>query len=226
MIIKQADFVKSAVYEKDYPEHLEKLEFAFVGRSNVGKSSLINSITTRRKLAKTSKTPGRTQLINYFLINHDFYIVDLPGYGFAKVPKAMKKEWGDTMNRYLASHRGKFVFVLLDIRRVPSEEDMDMLKWLDHYKVPFKIIFTKMDKVSANEKFKCMKDIRKKIEFRNDDVLFHSSLTNNGKEDVLTFIENMLLEDYVELVFPEDEEETLEIDEFEESFPNENQGGK
>lgn len=198
MEVKIAEFVKSAVYEGDYPEHLGKLEFAFVGRSNVGKSSLINSITNRRKLAKTSKTPGRTQLINYFKVNSEFYIVDLPGYGFAKVPKAMKKEWGDTMNRYLASHRGKFVFVLLDIRRVPSEEDMEMLQWLDHYDVPYGIIFTKMDKVSGNERAKCLKDIRKKIDFRNEDVLFHSSLTNKGKEDVLSFIEDMLQEEYHE----------------------------
>ena len=198
MEVKNAEFVKSAVYEQDYPEHLGKLEFAFVGRSNVGKSSLINSITNRRKLAKTSKTPGRTQLINYFKVNSEFYIVDLPGYGFAKVPKAMKKEWGDTMNRYLASHRGKFVFVLLDIRRIPSEEDMEMLKWLDHYDVPFGIIFTKMDKVSGNERAKCLKDIRKKVDFRNEDVLFHSSLTNKGRDDVLQFIEEMLEEDYHE----------------------------
>lgn len=192
MQIKQSQFVKSAVYEKDYPEHKGKLEFAFVGRSNVGKSSLINSITGRKKLAKTSKTPGRTQLINYFLVNNDFYVVDLPGYGFAKVPKAMKKEWGDTMNRYLASSRDKLVFVLLDIRRVPSEDDLEMLTWLDHFDVPFKIIFTKMDKVSGNEKFKCLKEIRKKIEFDADDVLFHSSLNDLGKDSILSFMEETL----------------------------------
>ena len=102
--------MKSAVYEKDYPEQLDKMEFAFVGRSNVGKSSLINSLTSRLKLARTSKTPGRTQLINYFLINDEFYIVDLPGYGFAKVPKEMKKQWGQTMERYIASKRKKISF--------------------------------------------------------------------------------------------------------------------
>ena len=139
MIIKQAEFVKSAVYEKDYPEELSNIEFAFVGRSNVGKSSLINSITRRGKLARISKTPGRTQLINYFIINNEFFLVDLPGYGFAKVPKAMKAEWGQTMERYLASKRKKLVFVLLDIRRVPTAEDMDMLHWLDHFDIPFKI---------------------------------------------------------------------------------------
>lgn len=192
MNVKQADFVKSAVYEKDYPEQLNNMEFAFVGRSNVGKSSLINSITGRKKLAKTSKTPGRTQLINYFKINNEFFIVDLPGYGFAKVPKEMKAEWGKTMDRYIASPRKKLVFVLLDIRRIPSQEDIEMLVYLDHHDIPFKIIFTKMDKVSNNEKFKVMKEIKKKIEFHNKDVFFHSSLSDNGKEDILNFIETML----------------------------------
>lgn len=192
MNIKQADFVKSAVYEKDYPEELENMEFAFVGRSNVGKSSLINSITGRKKLAKTSKTPGRTQLINYFKLNNLFYIVDLPGYGFAKVPKAMKAEWGKTMERYISSSRKKLVFVLLDIRRVPSQEDMEMLRWLDYHEIMFKIIFTKMDKVSNNEKFRCLKDIRKKLEFHNDDVFFHSSLNDTGKQDILDYIGSLL----------------------------------
>lgn len=192
MNVKQADFVKSAVYEKDYPEQLNNMEFAFVGRSNVGKSSLINSITGRKKLAKTSKTPGRTQLINYFKINNEFFIVDLPGYGFAKVPKEMKAEWGKTMDRYIASPRKKLVFVLLDIRRIPSQEDIEMLIYLDHHDIPFKIIFTKMDKISNNEKFKIMKEIKKKIEFHNEDVFFHSSLSDNGKEDILNFIETLL----------------------------------
>lgn len=197
MKIKQADFVKSAVYEKDYPMELNYMEFAFVGRSNVGKSSLINSITGRKKLAKTSKTPGRTQLINYFKVNNEFYIVDLPGYGFAKVPKEMKAEWGKTMERYVASNRKKLVFVLLDIRRIPSEEDMEMLIWLDHHDIPFKIIFTKMDKVSNNEKFKCLKDIKKKVEFHNDDVFFHSSLNDTGKEDILNYIDSLLIKEEI-----------------------------
>lgn len=195
MIIKQAEFVKSAVYEKDYPEELSNIEFAFVGRSNVGKSSLINSITRRGKLARISKTPGRTQLINYFIINNEFFLVDLPGYGFAKVPKAMKAEWGQTMERYLASKRKKLVFVLLDIRRVPTAEDMDMLHWLDHFDIPFKIIFTKMDKVSNNEKFKCLKAIRTKLEFHNEDVFFHSSLKDTGRDEILDYIEEILNEE-------------------------------
>lgn len=198
MIIKQAEFVKSAVYEKDYPEELSNIEFAFVGRSNVGKSSLINSITRRGKLARISKTPGRTQLINYFIINNEFFLVDLPGYGFAKVPKAMKAEWGQTMERYLASKRKKLVLVLLDIRRVPTAEDMDMLHWLDHFDIPFKIIFTKMDKVSNNEKFKCLKAIRTKLEFHNEDVFFHSSLKDTGRDEILDYIEEILNEEKIQ----------------------------
>ena len=104
----------------------------------------------------------------------------------------MKAEWGKTMERYVASPRKKLVFVLLDIRRIPSQEDMDMLIWLDHHNIPFKNYIYKMDKVSNNEKFKCMKDIKKKIEFHNDDVLFHSSLNDTGREDILNYIESLL----------------------------------
>ncbi|WP_335993570.1 ribosome biogenesis GTP-binding protein YihA/YsxC [Fusobacterium polymorphum] len=192
MKIKKADFVKSAVYEKDYPEQLDKIEFAFVGRSNVGKSSLINSLTSRLKLARTSKTPGRTQLINYFLINDEFYIVDLPGYGFAKVPKEMKKQWGKTMERYIASERKKLVFVLLDIRRVPSDEDIEMLEWLEYNEMDYKIIFTKIDKLSNNERAKQLKAIKTRLVFDNEDVFFHSSLTNKGRDEILNFMEEKL----------------------------------
>lgn len=192
MKIKKADFVKSAVYEKDYPEQLDKMEFAFVGRSNVGKSSLINSLTSRLKLARTSKTPGRTQLINYFLINDEFYIVDLPGYGFAKVPKEMKKQWGKTMERYIASKRKKLVFVLLDIRRVPSDEDIEMLEWLEYNEMDYKIIFTKIDKLSNNERAKQLKAIKTRLVFEKEDVFFHSSLTNKGRDEILTFMEEQL----------------------------------
>ncbi|MDR3259644.1 MAG: ribosome biogenesis GTP-binding protein YihA/YsxC [Fusobacteriaceae bacterium] len=192
MLIKQADFVKSALHPKDYPEELKNMEFAFVGRSNVGKSSLINSITGRKKLAKTSKTPGRTQLINYFLINREIYFVDLPGYGFAKVSKAMKEDWNKTIAGYLESKRNKMIFTLLDIRRIPSEDDIEVLKWLDYNNIKFKIIFTKVDKLSNNERAKMLKEIKKKLTFSNDDVLFHSSLTNYGKNDVLDFIESFI----------------------------------
>jgi GTP-binding protein len=194
MEIKKSDFVKSAVFEADYPEPMNSIEFAFVGRSNVGKSSLINSLTNRRNMARTSKTPGRTQLINYFIINDDTFLVDLPGYGFAKVPKAVKEAWGNTMERYLASKRNKLVFVLLDIRRVPSGEDLDMLEWLDYYEVPYKIIFTKVDKMSNNQKFKQLKDIRKKIEFKNNDVLFYSALSHKGRQELCDYLDEAIEE--------------------------------
>ena len=124
MEINKSEFVKSAVMEKDYPEFNNIVEFSFIGRSNVGKSSLINSLTKRKNLARTSKTPGRTQLINYFLINNAIHFVDLPGYGFAKVPDSVKKNWGKTIESYLMSDREKVVFLLLDLRRIPTGEDM------------------------------------------------------------------------------------------------------
>lgn len=187
MSIKKSNFVKSAVYERDYPEE-KGLEFSFIGRSNVGKSSLINSLTMRKSLARTSKTPGRTQLINYFLINDDIYFVDLPGYGFAKVPEVVKKNWGKTIEDYLKSKRDKIVFLLLDLRRVPSQEDMEMLNWLEHYEIEYYIIFTKSDKLSNNEKFKQLKEIRKKLIFNNEDVFFYSALKNIGRDELTEFI--------------------------------------
>ena len=187
MNIKKSEFVKSAVYEQDYPQFIG-LEFSFIGRSNVGKSSLINSLTGRRSLARTSKTPGRTQLINYFLIDESIHFVDLPGYGFAKVPEAVKKNWGKTIETYLKSQRDKIVFLLLDIRRIPSNEDLEMLKWLEHFDIEYYIIFTKTDKLSNNEKFRQLKEIKKKFVFNNEDVFFYSSLKNIGKEELLEFI--------------------------------------
>lgn len=187
MSIKKSDFVKSAVLESDYPEIIG-IEFSFIGRSNVGKSSLINSLTGRRNLARTSKTPGRTQLINYFVINDEIYFVDLPGYGFAKVPEAVKRNWGKTIETYLVSERDKVVFLLLDLRRIPSKEDMDMLKWLEYYDIEYYIIFTKADKLSNNEKFKQLKELRKKLVFKNEDVFFYSALKGTGKEELTSFI--------------------------------------
>ncbi|WP_314010855.1 ribosome biogenesis GTP-binding protein YihA/YsxC [Pseudostreptobacillus hongkongensis] len=191
MQIKSADYIASCVKESNYPEKLENVEIAFVGRSNVGKSSLINSLVKRKNLARTSKTPGRTQLVNFFLINKDRYFVDLPGYGFAKVPANIKKNWGNIMEEYLNSERRKVVFVLLDIRRIPSGEDFEMLKYLEHYKIEYYIIFTKSDKLSNNERFKQLKEIKKKLVFENEDVFFHSSLKNTGREEILEFIESL-----------------------------------
>ena len=126
------------------------------------------------------------------MINDEFYIVDLPGYGFAKVPKEMKKQWGQTMERYISSKRRKLIFVLLDIRRVPSEEDIEMLKWLEYNNMDYKIIFTKIDKLSNNEKFRQLKEIKTRLVFDNEDVFFHSSQTNKGREEILNFMQEEL----------------------------------
>ena len=158
MKIKQAEFVKSAVYEKDYPMELNNMEFAFVGRSNVGKSSLINSITGRKKLAKTSKTPGRTQLINYFKVNNEFYIVDLPGYGYAKVSKKEKESWGKTIEMYLTDREElKRVILLVDSRHKPTADDIMMYEWIKHFDYDCIVIATKSDKLSNNELAKSRK---------------------------------------------------------------------
>lgn len=194
MNIKSAKYVKSVIHKKEYPEN-EKIEFAFIGKSNVGKSSLINTLTNRKNLARTSKTPGRTQLINFFLINDSVYFVDLPGYGFAKVPVNIKKNWGNIIETYLASNRSKVVFLLLDIRRIPSQDDINMLEWLEHYNIEYYIIFTKNDKVSNNERFRQLKEIKKKLVFDNEDVFFHSSLKNTGTDELLEFIERRINEE-------------------------------
>jgi GTP-binding protein len=191
MEIKKSDFVTSCVAANRYPEFLG-VEFAFVGKSNVGKSSLINTLTGRRTLAKTSKTPGKTQLINYFIINSSFYFVDLPGYGFAKVPEQVKRDWGKIIEEYLKSERKKLVFVLLDIRRIPSQDDLEMIEWLKHYGIDYKIIFTKVDKFSNNERIKQLKEIKKKIDIDGERAMFFSSLTKYGKSEVLEFIGNYI----------------------------------
>ena len=146
-------------------------------------------------MARTSKTPGRTQLINFFLINDSVYFVDLPGYGFAKVPVNIKKNWGNIIETYLASNRSKVVFLLLDIRRIPSQDDINMLEWLEHYNIEYYIIFTKNDKVSNNERFRQLKEIKKKLVFDNEDVFFHSSLKNTGTDKLLEFIERRINEE-------------------------------
>ena len=165
----------------------ETPEVAFVGRSNVGKSSLLNKLIGRKQLARVSSVPGKTANINFFDVD-GVKFVDLPGYGFAKVPDSVKKNWGKTIEGYLMSDREKVVFLLMDLRRIPTGEDMEMLKWLEHFGIEYYIIFTKADKLSNNEKFKQLKEIKKKLVFKNEDVFFYSSLKNTGRKELLDFI--------------------------------------
>jgi GTP-binding protein len=151
MIIKDAKYIKSSAKlnqcpPPDYPE------YAFTGRSNVGKSSLINMLTGRKKLAKTSSTPGKTRTINHFLINESWYLVDLPGYGYAKVSKDIKKQWNKTAINYILKRENLMcLFVLIDSRHPPQKNDVLFIELLGHNQVPFVIVFTKTDKVSEIE---------------------------------------------------------------------------
>jgi GTP-binding protein len=149
--ITSATFVKSATSPEHYPRD-GRPEIAFMGRSNVGKSSLINSLLGVRGLARTSSTPGRTQLLNFFLINEAFHFVDLPGYGYARVPRDVKKLWGPMIEKYLATRPGLVLsIVITDSRHEPTELDLRMKKWLEARGKPFIIVATKTDKLSSNQ---------------------------------------------------------------------------
>ena len=151
MKIQSAEFIKSATRPSDYPE--DRLpEIAFIGRSNVGKSSLINRLVLRGRLARTSNTPGRTQLINFFLVNRRHVFVDLPGYGFARVPDAVRRSWGPMLERYLRERRSlRLVVLIMDIRRDPVGEDLDLLAWLHEQAIPVLPVLTKVDKMSKSQ---------------------------------------------------------------------------
>lgn len=186
MEIKQAEFIISAVKKAQFPA-TGFPEVAFVGRSNVGKSSIINAITNRKKLVKVSSTPGKTKLINFFLINNNSYFVDLPGYGYAHISKEEKKDWGRMIETYLReSNQLKKVILLLDCRRVPNEDDILMYNWILHYGYNCMIIVTKSDKLNRSELSKSEKVIREtlKLESKNK-IMFYSSLKRTGTDKIL-----------------------------------------
>lgn len=196
MQIKNATFVKSGTKPEHYPPE-EQPEIAFAGRSNVGKSSLINVLVNRKSLVRTSSTPGRTQLINFFEINGgEFTLVDLPGYGFAKVPLAVKAQWGPMIEKYLSSRNSlRGVVLILDIRRTPSEEDRQMFDWLRAYGIPPLLVVTKCDKVSKNEKARQTAVIAAALGVSHDDLSFFSALSREGKEEILRRMEQLLSRD-------------------------------
>lgn len=186
MEIKQSEFKTSAVKPEQYPDD-NRIEIAFVGRSNVGKSSLINTLTNRRKLVKVSGTPGKTRLINFFLINNGFYFVDLPGYGYAKVSKSEKASWGSMMEKYLVNRpQLKKVVLLVDSRHKPTGDDILMYNWIKHYGYEVVVVATKKDKLTKNELQKSVKVIKETLKLSKDQsILFFSSLKKEGKEDLL-----------------------------------------
>lgn len=192
MKIKNSQFVISAVAKSQYPED-ELPEFAFAGRSNVGKSSLINMLLNRRGLAKTSSTPGKTQLVNFYDIDGLFRFVDLPGYGFAKVSKAQKEGWGNIIDTYLNTRQTLLeVFQLVDIRHTPTGEDKEMYAWIKSAGFNGIVIATKSDKLNRNQTAQQLKLIRKELGMEKDDVIIPvSSQNRDGKYDVWDTINDL-----------------------------------
>jgi len=195
VLVKTTEFITSATKPPHYPPG-DMPEIAFAGRSNVGKSSLINVLLNRKNLVRTSSTPGRTQLINFFMVNGEFMLVDLPGYGFAKVPLAVKKQWGPMMETYLSSRENlRVVVLILDIRRVPTAEDRQMLEWLRAYSVSPLLVVTKCDKVSKNERARQAALIARTLEVEKSELHFFSALSKDGKDAVWQEIERLLAVD-------------------------------
>lgn len=189
MVVQSAEFITSAVKPPQYPP-AQWPEIAFAGRSNVGKSSLINTLVNRKRLVKTSNTPGRTQLINFFLINKNFYFVDLPGYGFAKVPLAVKKKWGPMIETYLSQRSTlKGVVLLIDIRRIPGIEDSNLVAWLAQYGIALLPVLTKADKLSKTNQKKQRQAIASALGLTADRLILFSAKTRQGKEALWEQIE-------------------------------------
>ncbi len=192
MIVKSTEFIKSAVHPDQYPSDLLP-EIAFAGRSNVGKSSLINILVNRKNLVRTSSTPGRTQLINFFTVNQLFTLVDLPGYGFARVPVEVRKQWGPMIETYLSTRSNlRGVVLILDVRRTPCAEDIRLLEWLGAYAIPALPVITKCDKVSKNEKTRQSALIARTLGVPKDDLSFFSALSREGRDGLWERIETLL----------------------------------
>ena len=192
MKITTTEFIKSATRPAHYPEPLFP-EIAFAGRSNVGKSTLINVLLNRKNLVRTSSTPGRTQLINFFNVNQRFVVVDLPGYGFAKVPAAVRKAWGPMIKTYLETRRclAAAVFII-DVRRTPGEEDLLLLDWLEESGVPTIPVISKIDKVSRAQRRQHIDRIAAATGLAPDDFSLFSALSREGVADVHERIEMVL----------------------------------
>ena len=195
MIIRTASFFKSAVSPAQYPS-ADRPEVAFVGRSNVGKSTLINSLLGRRSLVRSSRMPGRTQMLNFFLINDAFFFVDLPGYGFAQAPKEVRLKWLPMIRSYLCERKNlRAVVLLLDVRRIPSEEDLNMLDLLEDFSIPAIPVITKVDKVNCSERVAQQKQIAQTTGLEEDCFSCFSSVTREGDEDIWERIETALAAD-------------------------------
>ena len=198
MKITSAEFITSSTDWRKCPE-TRKPEFAFIGRSNVGKSSLINMLVDRKKLAKTSSTPGKTQTVNHFLVNDQWYLVDLPGYGYASASRSARFEWGKMIEDYLKNRKNLFcTFILLDARLKPQAIDIDFITWMGENHLPLVILLTKSDKLKQQELAKSKKIIEAKLLEQWEELppLFITSAEKkSGRDKVLDFISEAMLED-------------------------------
>lgn len=187
---QKARFVKTAIWPKDYPTLKDDSgnllpEIAVAGRSNVGKSSLLNDLLQSKGLVKTSSIPGKTQAINFFIVDDSLTFVDLPGYGYAQVPITVRKQWGPMVERYLKESEAlKLILFLFDIRRTPNEDDKQFLDWVVHYQKAMILVFTKVDKVSKNEKNANAQKILKSLNTENIHYVFYSATKNEGRKEL------------------------------------------
>ena len=193
MEIKSAELHTTAVRVSQYPTD-NKCEFLLVGRSNVGKSSFINALINRKNYARTSSKPGKTQTLNFYLVNDSFYLVDVPGYGFASVSKDKQKKFGLMIEEYLKTRNNlKQVFMLIDYRHKPTEDDILMYNYLKYYQIPVTIIATKYDKINKTARDKQDKLILESITLEpNDKIVFFSSISKKGREEIYKIIETYL----------------------------------
>ncbi|WP_298452308.1 ribosome biogenesis GTP-binding protein YihA/YsxC [uncultured Prevotella sp.] len=194
MIITKSEFSVSSPNIQLCPKDT-KPEYAFIGRSNVGKSSLINMLCNHKNLAKTSATPGKTLLINHFIINNEWYLVDLPGYGFAKRSKTVQQKLEQMITSYILQREQLVnVFVLIDIRHDPQAIDVDFINWLGQSSIPFSIVFTKADKLSASKVLPAATAYMEKLKETWDELppyFISSSETKRGRDEILDYIENI-----------------------------------
>ncbi len=196
MKITSAEFIISAMRISQYPtDNLP--EFMLVGRSNVGKSSFINTITGNKKMARVSNTPGKTRNLNFYLLNNSFYLVDVPGYGYASVSKKEQRKFGLMIEEYLEKRPNLIrTFMLVDLRHKPSDDDVLMYKYLKHFNLPVTVIATKADKISKNKREKAKNTILKTLELQDSDTfIVLSNITREGKEKVLKEIESLIGEE-------------------------------
>jgi len=188
--IHSARFIKSAVQPDDFPRD-RRPEVVFCGRSNIGKSSLLNALTNTKGLARTSSTPGRTQTINFFLIDESIYFVDLPGYGYAKVARSAREAWGKSIERYLQDRQElKLTLLLVDCRIPPTEQDVMMKEWLDSRGIPSAVILTKTDKLSKNQLNQALR--RSATLLNTKETIAFSAITGLGKDVVLSKIRDAI----------------------------------